>query len=699
MQIADRIPIVLFIACLSVAFAQTGGQIGAIYSDLSFPGQHLVLLSALLGFSIVICTLIEPLPGAWRWLDVVLFATPIGLVMALFDPLSVSGALMTIAFIVISALTTGLIYHLPPPTWRRLVTVATLTMLSWLCLHLLISASAIELPRQMGTVLLVVVFFGFSVIGLQVLLRLRAVGVVLFAVLVATFFLNENEHEFRRHDPAFSWDGSELTAEVSVQEAFHVWLTSRNDLEAYRSRDLPYPVILVTSEGGGGFAAAHAYLFLSKMQRRCPNFAQHIFAMVGVSGGAVGNTMFAQNLPTKTNVESALVCDDGKEIEDDFELLSADHLSPVIAALLYHDFPNKLLFGALGPWNRSAALSHSIEESLYANTDLFFDHFWDPAANGGLQLGERPAIIDVATNAISGKRYVFAPFRFSFPRSRFEEAIFDLNWEGPDEFGPRLSDVRFIDAAVASASFPYVTPGLVLEGALHERISLVDGGYLENSGAATLRDIVAELQEPNPWFEGATNFGVAAPETWSGTNTDLDCLVLQYLPVDPTGRFSASTELDDDPCRVDFTLNVVTIRSDVPYRRSSAGSNFFLDPVRALLSTRWRRAETSRHELLLQMCGGTFCAPQTELPGWRFYESVVSPEFLTLPLGWYMPREIIDDMNRYVAPPSSEQFDLDELDGANLAEVIDWQFEVFGTMADNPESVGNLERLFDVGAD
>ncbi|MGO7770812.1 hypothetical protein ACC736_38740, partial [Rhizobium ruizarguesonis] len=62
---------------------------------------------------------------------------------------------------------------------------------------------------------------------------------------------------------------------------------------------MPYPVIFVSSEGGGIYAAAHAYTTLSKLANGCPTFAQNIFVAVGVSGGAIGNALFNDRIEDK----------------------------------------------------------------------------------------------------------------------------------------------------------------------------------------------------------------------------------------------------------------------------------------------------------------------------------------------------------------------------------------------------------------
>lgn len=698
MEIIVRIPILLLTALYALIVFQGSGQIGALFPALDFPRDHLLLLAIALFTTVTLAVLMGPSLGSLRSVDIALFAAPVVLVATLFfgaTPGRVALAVVAGA----AAISCILLIRRWPSGGKLTATLVLVVVVTWVLLHIAIERSPVNLPRAMGSIALILAFLGFCAAGLQFLIRLRSVGLAALLCIVVVFLTNEQTHELRQFEPSLASDHPPQRGSVSLQETFQVWLTSRNDLAEYRERGVPYPVFVVTSEGGGGYAAAHAFLFLSKLQRHCPNFAQHVFVIVGVSGGAVGNTMFRQSLPDTVNFAEFRGCEGESRSENDIDLLSTDHLSPVIAALLFQDFPNKLLFGLLGPRDRSSALIASLSSTFEGDEGQYWDHYWDVTADGAMRLGEGPAIVDVATNAVSGKRFVFAPFSFSFPAGRFEEAVHDLNWEGPDEAGPRVSDVGFIDAAVASASFPYVTPSVVLDGKLQERVALVDGGYLDNSGAETLRDIVAELQSPNIAFDGATINGIAPPSSWSDMGQHSGCAIgnyLQYLPIDPAGAFPGEIIDGDDPCRIDFSLHAITIRSAVPYRRSADQPNFFLDPLTAVASTRWRRAETARLALLSQLCGGWSCAPQVEwLYDWRLYESVVMTDYLTLPLGWFMPPTTIERLEKYVAPLPTDEFDLNAAPPSGMAAIIDWQSNKFGTMADNPVAMGYIQRALD----
>jgi hypothetical protein len=64
----------------------------------------------------------------------------------------------------------------------------------------------------------------------------------------------------------------------------------------------------------------------------------------------------------------------------------------------------------------------------------------------------------------------------------------------------QLADVRTSAAAGASARFTYVSPAGRVDIADHDSIRLVDGGYFENSGAATMGDLIALLGDSGQSF-------------------------------------------------------------------------------------------------------------------------------------------------------------------------------------------------------
>ena len=709
--ILARIPALLLSGIYLFVVTRDSGQIDALFDTLVFPFDHIGLLLLAILTSAAL-TVLASRPRPWlRVVDFLIFLVPpMSLVAAFHAPGTPAIALAVVA--TASAIGIGwLASSVSLQGWRATGLALLLTLIGWFAVHHAIIASPVEFPRKLGAIGISFLFVGFCAVALKLAVRHLAVGLPVLVFLGYAFFSYQETHAIQQYDQTH-YDDFDLNQtnnvrwQVSLQQTFKVWLQSRNDLEAYAAAGKPYPIFVVASEGGGGYAAAHANLFLSKLQQRCPNFAQHLFAMVGVSGGSVGNTQFQASLPETTNFSSYQGCAGKPDAGEVLARLSEDHLSPVLAVLLFQDFPNKLLFGMFGSYDRSEALAASLSSSAWKGGDdverLYWNHFWRrDTEQPALAMGESPALIFVATNAVSGKRYVFAPFAFPFNnyRSRFEEYLRDMNWSGPDEVGARQSDVRLIDGAVASASFPWVTPSRVLQGSQQETISLVDGGYLENSGAETARDIIdafiARETDPNAMDVDA----MQPPKSFKG-NPRLDrCETIAVVYSPPPGSLAAP-ELPDlaaapDPCSIAISVHFIAIRAEVPYLRSAERQSFFLDPLTALLSARSRRAETARFGLLSQLCGGLECPEADFVSTWRYYESVIATDYLTLPLGWYLPADRLKQLEPFVAPDPSDVFDLSDYPEGSMPSIIDAQLRAFGSMKDNPTNMGSIEAVLD----
>lgn len=585
---------------------------------------------------------------------------------------------------------------------RPAVLSLAVSFLLWVLLYGAITISPVSLPRSLGSATLTFLFFAFTAISLQAFVRFPRALLPVFLLAASAFVFHENGHQIGLQDYEIAdveTSTDRVRHFVSVPQTFQTWLLSRNDLDDYRRRGIPYPVFLVASQGGGGYAAAHANLFLTKLQAKCPNFAQHLFATIGVSGGAVGNAMFMARLGDKTNLAESQGCSSAPTDDRLVRDASADHLAPLLAALFFRDFPNKVFFGLLGGPDRSAALKASIIDTLGSEVvadPLSWDQYWKTEKDKpGWALGEKPALIAVATNATSGRRFVFAPFSFSAPDGRFEEALQSLNTLNEHD-SYQSKDVHVLDAAIASASFPYVTPSRALGG-----VSLVDGGYIENDGAETARDLLAELQSPNPYFDGATIMPLRMPDSYLKRDGMGNCSEprLVYVPVDvmPRDNVSVTDSPADEACRVEFTVHVISIRSEVPQELKDSPQNFFLDPVTSLLSARARRGETARFALLSQLCGAYNCPPQVEdATIWQLHESVIRTDQLTLPLGWYLSADRIAALSDCVAPDANEEFDID--DGPSrpgLTAILEWQSRKFSTMKENPYIMSQIFKALD----
>lgn len=267
-----------------------------------------------------------------------------------------------------------------------------------------------------------------------------------------------------------------------------------------------YAAFIIAVQGGGIDAASAASLFLARLQALAPHFAEHVFAISGVSGGAIGATVFqtlarsarencagAARLPTVPSDSCGgypAHLPFARKVQN---IMQDDHFSPIIGAIL----PEFLGF-AMG---RAQALTASFDYSVTS---------WDAAAGQALRApfashwtaaGTAPALVLNSTWVETGFRVAFAPFHLhdtvASPYS-FSDPLM------PDEDCPSVpykqGCVSLIEAAVVSARMPPMFPpfSVSIRGLESRKWNFVDGGYADNSGAATALDIYKALQSVAP---------------------------------------------------------------------------------------------------------------------------------------------------------------------------------------------------------
>jgi hypothetical protein len=296
--------------------------------------------------------------------------------------------------------------------------------------------------------------------------------------------------------------------------AFDDWLRRRADKPRFADAHAPYPVFLVAASGGGLYAARHTAVALARIQDSCPSFAQHVFAISGISGGSWGSAIFHTLARAKAQNSDTVTCNiepgnsrpaKGNEFESmTAAILKGDFLSPLIGVGLFPNMFQFILPRSVTRLNRSAVFAKTIEESL-DNKDLGENPLgrpvssaWDPNSPGG-------ALLLNMTDADRGYQVVAAPFTVQSKRRQDENAFMlaqrMLNRPDTDDASPLRvqKDLKISSAVAMSAGFPVVIGAgdLVekLPDGKTERRRLVDGGYYENSGVETLLQIIDQLRD------------------------------------------------------------------------------------------------------------------------------------------------------------------------------------------------------------
>jgi hypothetical protein len=270
--------------------------------------------------------------------------------------------------------------------------------------------------------------------------------------------------------------------------------------------------------------------------------AKRIFMASGVSGGAVGLYAYARQL-----LHNGGLGPKGGARENDWvdRRLGGDFASPAIGWALYHDVPNRLFglhpsIGAPCGWKTFGVCLTQDRAAVLEDT---FDAEWDDPASSLAQL-RRVYDLRFATDAITRRNARLVPLlamnaTLTGGKARAVISAADLgSWPRADADSPERGDDRFplagtveirdalcetqdmrlSTAAFLAARFPYVAPSGRVPGRcgydgelraadtpadvlcahpnanVHCQGHYVDGGYIDNSGLATLVAIWPSLR-------------------------------------------------------------------------------------------------------------------------------------------------------------------------------------------------------------
>lgn len=347
-----------------------------------------------------------------------------------------------------------------------------------------------------------------------------------FIWLVVMSMIVDN-HRVRQHAEMTSYGSfvSESAAPVSYpefrrfQDYYNAWVA---ELEEGHPDGTPIPVFIISAEGGGIRAAYWTSAVLGELQGRSEgivpgsrDFARHVFAVSGVSGGSLGAATFAGLLaarPESVSLEpqeepregsqdeitlTAAPTDGGRWSQDHANcILSRDFLAPTVAVMLFPDFFQRFYFDS--SFNDRAIALERAWENAWVECGVSRPVFSEPFE--ALWEGEDPFGVPLlflnSTVVETGQRMISSPLPLDakYFNNAFSHAIETNRVLG---HGAPLSTV-----VGTSARFTYVSPaGTVQRLDLdehdtdeHRLIRVVDGGYFENSGAVTASELLSALE-------------------------------------------------------------------------------------------------------------------------------------------------------------------------------------------------------------
>jgi len=298
--------------------------------------------------------------------------------------------------------------------------------------------------------------------------------VITILILLALLFSFWNDNHIIRVAPP------QEVSRASVIQSFETWyaLAEKND-----GAGTLHPLFIVATEGGGIRAAYWTATVLGGIQDANPNFAPHLFAISGVSGGSLGAAVF-DALLAEPNPSSFKFKDKAHDI------LSQDFLSPTLATMLYPDLVQRFLPFPIPYFDRGRALEMGWEKAWRdtMGNNRFADSFVDLWKTSSREW--MPTLFLNGTSVERGNRIITSNLRVT-------DSFFDADDTAMKLTSQRLGatgaacHMPLSTAAHMSARFTFVSPA----GRFPDGTHIVDGGYFENSAATTAYEVVTRIKE------------------------------------------------------------------------------------------------------------------------------------------------------------------------------------------------------------
>ena len=296
--------------------------------------------------------------------------------------------------------------------------------------------------------------------------------VITVLVLLALLFSLWNDNHLIRVVPR------QDVKRADVLSSFQTWYDL---VEKNYGAGTMHPLYIVATEGGGIRAAYWTAIVLGALQDSNPNFAPHLFAISGVSGGSLGAVVFDALLAEPAR---------GSFQENAHKILGQDFLSPALASMLYPDLVQRFIPFPIPYFDRGKSLEMGWEKAwrdTMGNNRLAgsFVDLWKPGLREWM-----PALFLNGTSVEKGNRIITSNLRLT---NIFLDA---------DDAADKLADhkiaatenachIPLSTAAHMSARFTFVSPAGLFPDGSH----IVDGGYFENSASTAAYEIATRIKD------------------------------------------------------------------------------------------------------------------------------------------------------------------------------------------------------------
>lgn len=300
------------------------------------------------------------------------------------------------------------------------------------------------------------------------LVKLPWKAVVLFWIILVSII--NHDHRITEHKEK----NTTLLERLTVEQHFERWVTA-HEIDTTKT----FSPVFVVAEGGALRTGAFASILLSVLadsldSAKIPARAriqERIYAFSSVSGGTIGANFFHTMLYHDTTTKFS-------EHSQDF--FSHDFLSATTGTLVFGEIVNMVIPVKIEALDRAYALEKSWEQALSQSTEnnilgLPFEK---------VVSDKSPALFIHSTEVETGRRSIFSNVKID---SEFVHAV--------DLYAGISKPIPYSAALGVSARFPLLSPAAAVVINNCKVMHYVDGGYYENLGATTTREIILRLRK------------------------------------------------------------------------------------------------------------------------------------------------------------------------------------------------------------
>jgi hypothetical protein len=359
----------------------------------------------------------------------------------------------------------------------------------------LVSTVNVQFAVGLGTFPFVLLAFavfmgvGFIITFISIRIGINVHLVVLILVFLFGQWTERHRVDLLEKNETVSYN---FNNKASVRDYFIQWVKDRDTLI---NRSKEFPVYFVLSDGGASRSGYWVASVLGKLEDTSRHdFSRHLFCLSGASGGSVGNAAFftllkdAAGNPNKNLPGNRSFCNAGQAY------LRSDFLTFTLSRMLGHDFFVPVLPFSTGN-DRAKALTEALElapkDSVLLKEQLQVP-FSQLAVYKNKVNTSLPILCVNTTRMQDGQPAVISTIE-----------IDPLTFNNRIDVLARLNhgrDMKLSTAVVLGASFPYVSPAGRIDGIKLSKgqpkeypFYFVDGGYVDNSGAGVVHEMIIKL--------------------------------------------------------------------------------------------------------------------------------------------------------------------------------------------------------------